>query len=69
MFKTKQQETLPHILAKIAVGFRHWKNKREEKIKKSEKAYTLAYLDRKRAGWTLFKAQMVHRNRVNGLEN
>lgn len=31
--------------------------------------HTFAYLDRKHAGWTLLKAQMVHSNEVNGLEN
>lgn len=65
----KKKKTLPHIFAKIAVGFCNWKDKGIEKIKGSGKTHTLACLDRKHAGWALLKAQVVHRNEANGLEN
>jgi hypothetical protein len=57
---------LPYVLANISKVFVIRRIKEE---KRNGNSYTLSQLYRNHAGWTLFKAQMVHRNEVNGLEN
>lgn len=54
---------------KLLWDFAFGSTKQEKVTRGTKKTHRLAYLERKPAGWTLFKAQMLPRNEVNGLEN